>query len=108
VLGLGVEGSHDEAISILRQMSAGLAAAHQAGIVHRDIRPGSAMLTSSGQVNVLDFGLARLWLARAHLANNDPEASRKAYEEFFALMSEADEGIPVIEEARAEYEAIPA
>ena len=51
--------------------------------------------------------LGRLWLARAHLANRDPEAARAAYQDFFEIMKDADESIPVIEKARTEYDTIP-
>ena len=51
--------------------------------------------------------VAYLWLGRAHRDNGDPEAARAAYEKFFEEMAAADEGIPVIEKARAEYATIP-
>ena len=49
----------DEFLSIAAQCGAALATAHQAGLVHGDIKPENIMLTRSGQVKALDFGVAR-------------------------------------------------
>jgi len=48
-----------EIIDILRQAGRGLAAAHQAELVHRDFKPDNVMVGHDGRVRVLDFGLAR-------------------------------------------------
>jgi hypothetical protein len=48
----------DKALEIARQLCAGLAAAHDKGVVHRDLKPGNIMLDGQGQLRITDFGLA--------------------------------------------------
>ena len=48
-----------ETLEIMVAVAAALEAAHESGIVHRDLKPGNIMVTPTGDVRVLDFGLAK-------------------------------------------------
>src|SRR5262245_27811130 len=48
----------NDAIEIALQIAAGLEVAHEAGVIHRDLKPGNVMITAGDHVKVLDFGLA--------------------------------------------------
>ena len=51
------------ALDVVAQAASALAAAHEAGIVHRDVKPGNLLITPEGQVKITDFGIARAALA---------------------------------------------
>jgi serine/threonine-protein kinase len=48
----------DKSLQIARQLCAGVAAAHEKGVLHRDLKPGNIMLDGAGDVRITDFGIA--------------------------------------------------
>jgi serine/threonine-protein kinase len=59
----------EEALNVCVQIAAGVEAAHEAGVIHRDLKPGNVKLTADGKAKVLDFGLARQETPKARPAS---------------------------------------
>jgi serine/threonine-protein kinase len=67
------------AAAYVQQAAAGLAAAHAAGVVHRDVKPGNLVLDGDGMVKVVDFGIASLAGGSASLTGSGVTFGTPAY-----------------------------
>lgn len=74
--------SVERAANYIRQAALGLQHAHEAGLVHRDIKPGNLLLDRAGVVKVLDMGLARFF--------NEPEVNLSEDQEQGNVLGTAD------------------
>src|SRR6195256_4739970 len=66
----------DKAIETARKLCAGLAAAHDRGVIHRDLKPQNIMMNKRGEVVIMDFGLAAI---ADHLTGPEARNGTPAY-----------------------------
>lgn len=83
-----------EVLRLGTQLASGLAEAHRQGVLHRDIKPANAILSATGGVKLIDFGLAK-WVEAAPRASQDGQSSGTASEP--ALLEAEIQGVAALE-----------
>ena len=68
-----------ELLSIVAQVAEALGAAHQSGIIHRDVKPDNVMVRPDGYAKVLDFGLVKLTEVEIRAGSDGPYTARRRY-----------------------------
>jgi serine/threonine protein kinase len=81
-----------EFLAIAKQIAAGVAAAHDCGIVHRDLKSANIMIEPTGQVKILDFGLAKA--LPTQLARSPDSSSSRLFGTLHYLAPEQVKGQP--------------
>jgi tetratricopeptide (TPR) repeat protein len=112
-------GNTEQAIPLLRaaqrfEMAVGAWPAYVRGLAHLRGRAGAEAMAEFQKIidhrGVVDvsalYPLAHLGLARAAALTGDTAKSRKAYEDFFALWKDADPDIPILQQAKQEYDKL--
>ncbi|NQU10964.1 serine/threonine protein kinase [bacterium] len=92
-----------DVLEIGRQVASGLRAAHQRGLLHRDIKPGNILFSEDGVPKIVDFGLAR---AQASTAIASPQAPEQIWGTPYYIAPEKLRGQP--EDARSDMYSLGA